>query len=667
MAHASKLFEKNFIEYASYVIRDRAIPELEDGFKPVQRRIIHSLIEMDDGRFQKVANVVGHTMRYHPHGDASINDALVNLANCDLLIDHQGNFGNELTGDGAAAGRYIECRLLPIAKKILYSPEITQYEESYDGRHKEPVVFPAKVPIVLIQGATGIAVGMRTDILPHNFYEVIDAEEAALRGETVPLYPDFSTGGIVDVSGYEDGCGFVTVRARLDVSDPKKIVITELPYGVTSEQMIASIVEADKKGKLHIAKVTDFTTDKANIEVALQRNTYTNDIVDALYAYTKCETKIAVNPVVIVDGLPKIVPVTEMIRYHAHHLKDVLTAELQVERSHLEDKIHARTLERIFIEERIYKRIETKKTAEEVNKAVVTGFKPFENELYRPLTDDDVERLLKIPIRRISLFDIEKNRKDIEELNAGIEKVDYNLSHIEEYATGFLEDIKSSIDPERWKRRSEISSFQSLDVKDVAVRNLELRYDEATGYMGTALKTGEVLLKVSPYDKVFYMRKDGAYRVVNVSDKEFIGSEGLYYYALADKDELSKVVFTAIYKEKESKFYFLNRFTISSFTTNKLYSILPKGNYKLVKLATFPSAIITAKYKTGYGYKVLEETFRFSDFAVRKSPQTVGYKLITKALQSLTLRQTKETRTAQDEPTLFDGLAEGEKGDDDET
>ena len=255
MAHASKLFEKNFIEYASYVIRDRAIPELEDGFKPVQRRIIHSLIEMDDGRFQKVANVVGHTMRYHPHGDASINDALVNLANCDLLIDHQGNFGNELTGDGAAAGRYIECRLLPIAKKILYSPEITQYEESYDGRHKEPVVFPAKVPIVLIQGATGIAVGMRTDILPHNFYEVIDAEEAALRGETVPLYPDFSTGGIVDVSGYEDGCGFVTVRARLDVSDPKKIVITELPYGVTSEQMIASIVEADKKGKLHIAKV----------------------------------------------------------------------------------------------------------------------------------------------------------------------------------------------------------------------------------------------------------------------------------------------------------------------------------------------------------------------------------------------------------------------------
>lgn len=270
MAYASGIFEKNFIEYASYVIRDRAIPELEDGLKPVQRRIIHTLIEMDDGKMHKVANVVGQCMRYHPHGDASINDALVNLANCDMFIDHQGNFGNILTGDGAAAGRYIECRLLPLAKRVLYSPEITKYVDSYDGRNKEPVVFPAKIPVVVIQGASGIAVGMKTDILPHNFLEVLDAQAAALKGEKVQLYPDFPTGGIVDVSGYEDGCGFVTVRARLDLSDSKKIVITELPYGVTSEQMIASIEEADKKGKLHIAKVTDYTTDKANIEIALQ-------------------------------------------------------------------------------------------------------------------------------------------------------------------------------------------------------------------------------------------------------------------------------------------------------------------------------------------------------------------------------------------------------------
>ena len=659
MAHASGIFEKNFIEYASYVIRDRAIPELEDGLKPVQRRIIHTLIEMDDGKFHKVANVVGQCMKYHPHGDASINDALVNLANDDLFIDHQGNFGNELTGDGAAAGRYIECRLLPLAKKVLYSPEITQYVDSYDGRNKEPVVFPAKIPVVVIQGASGIAVGMKTDILPHNLIEVLDAQEAALRGENVTLYPDFPTGGIVDVSGYEDGCGFVTVRARLDLSDPKKIVITELPYGVTSEQMIASIEEADKKGKLHIAKVTDYTTDKANIEIALQRNTYTKDIVDALYAYTKCENRISINPIVIVDELPRVMPISEMVSYHARHLVDVLTAELHVERRHLEDRLHARTLERIFIEERIYKRIENKKTAEDVNKAVVTGFAPFKDELYRPIDDEDIDRLLKIPIRRISLFDIEKNRRDIEEIDAAIAQVDRNLANITEYAVSFLEDIKAGLDAQRWARRSEIGSFQALDVKSVAVRNLELRYDESTGYMGTNVKTGEVLMKVSPYDKVFYLRKDGAYRVTNVSEKEFIGTEGLYYYCLADKEELSKVVFTAIYKEKESRFYFINRFTISSFTTNRLYSILPKGNYKLVKLATFPSAIITAKYKPGMGYRVLEETFRFSDFAVRKSPQSVGYKIITKALAGLTLRQTKEGDV---EPTLFDGLDDGEKG-----
>ncbi len=663
MAYASGLFEKNFIEYASYVIRDRAIPDIEDGFKPVQRRIIHTLIEMDDGRFHKVANVVGQVMKYHPHGDASIYEALVNLANNDLFIDHQGNFGNELTGDGAAAGRYIECRLLPIAKKLLYSPEITQYVDSYDGRNKEPVVFPAKIPVVLIQGVSGIAVGMKTDILPHNFIEVLDAEIAALHGEIVPLYPDFPTGGIVDVSGYDDGRGFVTVRARLDTSDPKKIVITELPYGVTSEQMIASIEDADKRGKLHIAKITDYTTDKANIEIALQRNTYNNDIVDALYAYTKCENKISVNPLVIQDELPRIVPISEQVAYHANHLVDVLTAELNVERAHLEDKLHARTLERIFIEERIYKRIETKKTAEDVVKAVYAGFKPFTEELYRPIDDEDVERLLKIPIRRISLFDIEKNRKDIEDINAAIAQVDHNLANIVEYAEGFLTEIRDAVDKERWKRHSEIGTFQALDAKSVAVRNLELRYDEASGYIGTALKTGEVLMKVSPYDKVFYMRKDGTYRVMNVSEKEFIGTEGLFYWVLADKEELAKVIFTVIYKEKESKFYFINRFTINAFTTNKLYSILPKGNYKLVKLVTFPSAIITAKYKTGYGYRVLEETFRFSDFAVRKSPQSVGYKLITKALAGLTLRQTKDASTSKDaEPGLFDD-AQGD-GDD---
>ena len=661
MSHVSKIFDENFIEYASYVIRDRAIPDLLDGFKPVQRRIIHTLLEMDDGRYHKVANVVGATMKYHPHGDASIYEALVNLTNCNLFIEGQGNFGNFLTGDGAAAGRYIECRLLPLAKKVLYSPEITEYIDSYDGRNREPVVFPAKLPVVVVQGTSGIAVGMKTDILPHNLLEVIDAQEAVLRGEEIALYPDFPGGGIVDVSAYDDGCGFVSVRARLDVSDPKKIIITELPYGVTSEQMIDSIEDAAKKGKLHIASINDFTADTANIEINLQRNTYTKDMVDALYAYTKCENKISVNPIVIVDDLPKVMPITEMVRFHARHLIDTLTQELHIERGHLVDRLHARTLERIFIEERIYKRIENKNTQEAVNKAVITDFKPFAAELVRELDDDDVERLLKIPIRRISLFDIEKNRSDIEEINAAIAACDEHLAHIVEYALSYLEDLKASIDQDLWKRKTEIGSFGITDAKQIAVRNLELRYDEATGYIGTNMKTGEPLIKVSSYDKIFYMKKDGSYRVINVSDKEFIGTEGIFYINYAEKELLQNVVFTMIFREKESKFYFINRFLITSFITGKLYSILPQGNYKLVKLAIFPNAVITAKYKPGCGYRVMEETFRFADFPVRKTPQTNGIKIITKQLASLTLRQIKDSATSEEaEPTLFDG-EEGDK------
>ncbi|MBR1937779.1 MAG: DNA topoisomerase IV subunit A [Spirochaetales bacterium] len=656
MAHATKLFDQNFIEYASYVIRDRAIPDITDGFKPVQRRIIHTLIEMDDGRFHKVAGVVGAVMKYHPHGDASINDALVNLANCDLLIEGQGNFGNALTGDPAAAGRYIECRLLPIAKKILYSPEITEYVDSYDGRNKEPVVFQAKIPIVVIQGTSGIAVGMRTDILPHNLIEVLDAEAAVLRGEDIELFPDFASGGIMDVSGYDDGKGYVTVRARLDVSDPKKVVITELPYGVTTEQMIDSIKEANDLGKLHIARVDDYTAEQVNIEISLQRNTYASDIVDALYAYTKCETKISVNPIVIDGELPRIVGISEMVRFHSEHLLKVLQREQEIEKDHLREKLHARTLERIFVEERIYKKIENKTTEEAVKKAVVQGFKPFEESLIRPINDDDIDRLLKIPIRRISLFDMSKNLGEIATLNEGIEQCDYNIAHITEFGLKYLEEVKEmAVKTHDRSRKTEISSYQALDIKSVAVRNLELKYDQETGYIGTNLKTGEVLLKVSPYDKVFYMKKDGSYRVVNVSEKDFVGTEGLFYWSIAEKDEIAKIPFTVIYKENVSKFYFIKRFNINSFQTGKLYSVIPDGKFKLVKLSMYENAIITAKYKPGCGYRVLEETFRFADFAVRKSSQVSGNKLITKQLASLTLKEVKDSFTSEEaEPGLFD-------------
>ena len=377
MSQADKLYRNYFLEYASYVVRDRAIPDLIDGFKPVQRRIMHTLFETDDGRFIKVANVVGNCMKYHPHGDSSIYQALVNLANCGLFIETQGNFGNFLTGDGAAASRYIECRLKPFAKKVMYNPEITEYVDSYDGRNKEPVVFQAKIPIVAIQGTVGIAVGMSTQILPHNLLEVLEAQKKALRGEKFEIYPDFPGGGIMDVSEYNDGLGKVAVRARFNASDPKKLVIEDLPYGVTSDALIESIEKANATGQLKIASINDYTAKKAQIEICWQRNVYSEDMIPVLYATTDCEKKISVNPLVIVDGLPKAVPISEMIRFHAEHLVEVLTKELENDKRHLLEKLRARTLERIFIEERIYKSIEDKKSQEEVRNAIIENFDPL--------------------------------------------------------------------------------------------------------------------------------------------------------------------------------------------------------------------------------------------------------------------------------------------------
>ena len=621
-------------------------------------------MELDDGKMHKVANVVGQCMRYHPHGDASINDALVNLANDDLFIDHQGNFGNALTGDGAAAGRYIECRLLPLAKKVLYSPETTEYVDSYDGRYKEPVVFHAKIPVVVIQGASGIAVGMKTDILPHNFIEVLEAQKAALKGEVTMLYPDFPTGGIIDVSGYEDGCGFVTVRARLDISDPKKVVITELPYGVTSDSLIASIEKANATGRLKIASISDYTAEKAQIEICWQRGVYSEDMVDVLYAATDCEKKISVNPLVIVDGLPKAVPITEMIRFHAKHLIDVLKAELENDRKHLLERLRARTLERIFIEERIYKRIETEKTAEAVRSTIVEGFVPFESELGgEPLTDDDIERLLKIPIRRISLFDIEKNKAEISEINGEIQTIEYNLAHIKKYAINCLSELEDMLDRDAYRRKTEISSFQTLNVRQVAVRNMDIRYDQETGYLGTNVKTGESLLKVSPFDKVFYMKPNGEYRVVAVQDKVFIGTEGIFYINYGDKELISKEIFTVIYRDRirDKNVYQIKRFRISAFTTDKMYSVVSGEKAKVKKMSLWPSAIISMKFKPGYGYKIMEDTARFADFPIYKSPAAAGQKLTGKELQSLSIRQTKDTSTTmeKEQPSLLDGLDDG--------
>ena len=660
MSQADRLYKDYFLEYASYVVRDRAIPDLVDGFKPVQRRIMHTLFTMDDGRFVKVANVVGEAMKYHPHGDSSIYEALVNLANAELFIEKQGNYGNFLTGDGAAASRYIECRLKPFAKKVLYNPEITEFTDSYDGRRKEPVVFPAKIPVVVIQGTIGIAVGMSTMILPHNALEVLEAEKKALRGESFEIYPDFPGGGIIDVSEYNDGLGKISVRAKLNAEDPKKLIIEELPYGVTSDSMIASIEKANATGRLKIASISDYTAEKAQIEICWQRNTYSQDMVDVLYATTDCEKKISVNPLVIVDGYPKAVPISEMIKFHAKHLVEVLRAELENDKKHLEEKLRARTLERIFIEERIYKEIETKKTAEDVKNAIILCFDPFMAEIgNEPITDDDLDKLLKIPIRRISLFDIEKNKEEIAEINAGIKKINYNLKHIIDYAEACLTEYEGMLDKDEFRRKTEISSFQTLNVRQVAVRNMDVRYDQETGYLGTSIKTGESLLKVSPFDKIFYMKQNGEYRVVTVQDKVFIGSEGLFYINYGDKELISKEIFTVIYRDKirDKNVYQIKRFHISSFSTDKPYSVISGEKAKVKKMSLWPSAIISMKFRPGYGYKILEDTARFADFPIYKSPAAAGQRLTGKELQSLSIRQTKDASTTEEkEPSLLDGI-----------
>ncbi len=657
MARAEGLYKDYFLEYASYVIRDRAIPELLDGFKPVQRRIIHTLLKNDDGRTDKVASVVGETMKIHPHGDAAIYEALVNMENDGLFIEGQGNFGNIFTGDGAAAGRYIECRLKPFAKKVLYSPETTEYVDSYDGRRKEPVVFQAKIPVVAITGTSGIAVGMSTKILPHNIFEVLDCQRKALRGEDFEIYPDFPTGGTVDVSEYDDGRGRVTVRAKFNTQDPKRLIIEELPYETTSQALIDSIKKADANGQLKIASITDYTSEKANIEICWQRGVYSQDMVDILYATTDCQKKISVNPLVLEDGLPRIVGISEQIKFHADHLVKLLNRELEIELSHLKDKLRARTLERIFIEERIYKKIENKDTQEKINQAIIKGFEPFFAEIEnKEPTDTDIDGLLKIPIRRISLFDIEKNRAEINEINANILLCNERLNNIVDYADSFLADLETMFDRDEYKRKTQIGSIEHKSAKEVAVRNLDIRYDVDTGYLGTNVKTGESLLKVSTFDKIFYMKNNGEYRVISVQDKTYIGKEGIFYINYGEKEIISKEIFTIIYRDKiaDKKVWMIKRFQIAAFSLDKTYLTVPE-KAKIKKISLFPSAIISVKYKEGLKYRITEETFRFADFKVLKSSNGAGNQLTTKELEKLTIRQTKDTKTTQEsEPTLFD-------------
>ena len=629
MPYVKNILDKNFMEYASYVIKDRAIPDLEDGLKPVQRRILHSLHEMDDGKFNKVANVVGHTMSYHPHGDASIYAALVVLANKELFIEKQGNFGNIFTGDPASAARYIECRLLPLTKEVLINPQITQYEESYDGRKREPIAFPAKIPVVLIQGTEGIAVGMATHILPHNFGEVLEALKARLKSKKNTLYPDFTGGGVADVSEYADGNGKILVRAKLDLSDPKRIVIRELPYGHTCDSLIATIESAARQNKIKIQSIEDYTAENVEIEIKLARGVYSEETVDALYAFTGCESSVSVNFLVIKEGKPTIMTVSQVIVYHSQRLTEILTQELKLEESQLKDKLHARTLEQIFVEERIYKRIESMKTREAVIKAVMDGFKPFANQIKREVTTEDVERLLKIPIRRISLYDINQVRKEMEEIKKRLKEIRQHLGSIVKYAVSFLDEILKKYG-HLYPRRTEIISFEKVNVREAAMRNLKLKYDKGTGYLGYEAG-GNVLFDVSQYDRILVIRKTGAYSVMNAPDKLFV-DKGMWYCGFMDADIAQNTVFTVVFRDNTTGFPYIKRCQIEQFILNKGYSLVPE-NTTVLRVTTAQQGKVELEYKPRPRLKVLKEMFKIQDYLI-KGAKTAGVRLAHKEVKS---------------------------------
>jgi topoisomerase-4 subunit A len=569
MSQLESLMKDHFIEYASYFILDRAIPELRDGLKPVQRRIMHTLFKMSDGRFHKVANVIGDTMKLHPHGDASIGDALVVLANKDYFIERQGNFGNLLTGHPAAAARYIECRLTELALDTMFHPALTDFVPSYDGRNEEPVVLPTKLPVVLMTGAEGIAVGMATKILPHNLVEIWKAQIAILNKKKFELFPDFQQGGLMDVSAYEDGAGKIDLRAKIQTLDPKKVVIREVPFGTSTESLIASIEAAVGKGRVKISSIDDFTTDTVEIELTLARGSDAKEVIPQLYAYTDCSVSVSSNLIVINDRKPVQLTVSEIAKTLTAGLKDQLKRELEYDREQLVDKKHWLTLEQIFVEKRVYKQIEDKKTSEAVRKAVWTGMNKHKKLFVRPMVEEDVTRLLDVRIRRISAYDIERNRKEIEEIDKKIKGIERQLKTMVKTTIGYLEGMIEKYG-DQYPRRTQITKIEAVDKKAVARQNLRLSYDKKSSYFGTEVRGDQFKLTVSEFEHILAIAKDGTYRVMNAPEKVLFTGP-LIYAEIFDPDK--GVEFTVVYRDKQ-KMAFAKKIKIEKFIRNREYRLI---------------------------------------------------------------------------------------------
>lgn len=575
----SGMYKEYFLDYASYVILERAVPGINDGLKPVQRRILHSMREMDDGRYHKVANIIGHTMKYHPHGDAAIGDALVNLGQKNLLIDCQGNWGDTRTGDRAAASRYIEARLTKFALEIAFNPKTTEWQLSYDGRNKEPMDLPMKFPLVLSQGVEGIAVGLATKILPHNFIELIKASINILKGKKVTIYPDFETGGSIDVENYNGGKrgGKVRVRAKIEQLDKKTLIIRELPYAVTTSSLIDSILKANDKGKIKIKKVIDNTAKDVEVLVELGRDTSPQLTIDALYAFTHCEVSISPNACVIIEDKPHFMTVEEILEICTHRTKDLLEWELEIKKAELEEKWHFASLEKIFIENRIYRDIEECETWEEVLVTIDKGLQPFVKNFKREITQDDIIRLTEIKIKRISKFNTFKADEQIKALEEELEQVEHDLANLTDFTIDYYQNLLDKYGKGR-ERKTIIGTFDTIEATQVVANNAKLYVNRKEGFIGHSLKRGdnvEFVSDCSDIDDIIVFRKDGKYQVTRIQDKQFVGKNIIHVAVWKKGDE--RTTYNAIYSDGKSGRTYVKRFHLSACTRDREYDIT-QGN-----------------------------------------------------------------------------------------
>ena len=566
------MYKEWFLDYASYVILERAVPDLMDGLKPVQRRILHSMFDLEDGRYNKVANVVGHTMQYHPHGDASISDAMVQVGQKELLIDMQGNWGNIYTGDKAAASRYIEARLSKFALEVVFNPKTTNWQLSYDGRKKEPIHLPVKFPLLLAQGAEGIAVGLSTKILPHNFNELIDGSIKHLKGRSFKLYPDFQTGGSIDIKNYNDGNrgGRVKVRALVEKYEKNIIKIKEIPFGTTTASLIESIIKASEKGKLKIKKIEDNTSSNVEVLVYLPSGASMQKSIDSLFAFTQCEVSISPLCCIISDNKPEFLGVKDILKTSTENTKDLLKKELEIQLNELESQWHTISLERIFIENRIYRDIEEKTTWDDVISTIDMGLEPFKKNLKREVSVDDIKKLTEIPIRKISKFDLNKVKEKLNTIEITIEEVKNNLNHIIDYTIQYFTHLKKHYGKER-KRKTVIEEFDDLDKKKISIKNQKLYVNKEEGFIGTSLKKDEFISDCSDLDDVIVFTKQGIMKVVKVDSKVFIGKD-ILHVSLFNSD-IKEKTYNLIYRDGKNGTSFMKRFKISGVIRDKEYNL----------------------------------------------------------------------------------------------